>query len=352
MAGGAGKRLWPMSRKDRPKQLLRLVGKMSLLEISVSRLEGLFDPEQIFIITNAEYADLVSQQLTSLPRENVIGEPEGRDTSNAIALMAEILAGKDEDGTMAVFTADHVIRPEEDFRNTVKKAMEGAEANPGALITFGIRPTWAHTGLGYVRRGEQVSPGLLRVRSFHEKPDHQTAVDFLDSGEYYWNSGMFVWTLPAIRSAVRTFMPDSATKLSPVCEAVRSGADYMAVVNEVYSSLEKVSIDYAVMEKAEDVMMVELGCNWIDVGSWCSLPNVLDTDGADNVLAAENVKILDSRNNVLVSSDENHLLTVVGLSGCIVVHTPDVTLVCSKSDDQLLKQVVDSVADDFGGKFV
>jgi len=352
MAGGAGRRLWPMSRKNYPKQLLRLAGDSSLLEIAVDRLQGLFDPECIYIITNGEYADLVSGQLKQLPPENVIPEPEGRDTCNAIALMAEILSGKDEDGTMAVFTADHIIRPEEQFREVVSGALKAAETNPAALLTFGIRPTWPHTGLGYVRRGNEISDGVYKVRSFHEKPDQETARKFLGGGDYYWNSGIFVWTLRAISDALRSLVPDAAAKLAPVSEAVRKGEDYLPLIEEIYPTLEKISIDYAVMEKADEVIMVELPCEWIDLGSWSSLEDVIDSDDCGNVLRAKDCRIMGGSNNIIVSSEDDHLVALLGVEDCIVVHTPDATLVCRRSEGQHIKEMVESVEENFDGKYI
>ncbi|MFW6061396.1 MAG: sugar phosphate nucleotidyltransferase, partial [Planctomycetota bacterium] len=183
MAGGAGKRLWPLSRLSRPKQLLPLVDGKNLLEVAVDRLEGQFAPEQIWIITNDEYAEQVRDALPKLPRQNIVGEPVGRDTANAIALAAELLADRDPDGSMAVFTADHVIRPKERFAQAVENAFQAAEEND-ALVTFGIRPTWPHTGLGYVHVGEQKSGPAHRVLDFKEKPDHQTARRYVDAGNY------------------------------------------------------------------------------------------------------------------------------------------------------------------------
>ncbi|MBN1554835.1 MAG: mannose-1-phosphate guanylyltransferase [Phycisphaerae bacterium] len=351
MAGGAGKRLWPHSRQCKPKQLLKLLGGKSLMEIAVERLEGLFEPEQIYIVTNAEYADLVAEALPNLPRENIVGEPEGRDTLNAIALGAELLAGKDENGTMAVFTADHIIRPKECFTGAVQLAMDTAEANPDALLTFGVRPTWPHTGLGYIECGEKTGQDVFQVASFQEKPDHTTARKYVESGGYFWNSGMFVWTLPAIRGAVAKYAPDSAKKLAPIHEASAQGKDITGLLAKVYPTLEKISIDFAVMEKADKVMMVALNCEWIDLGSWPSLEEVLDLDQQGNAIVAENHVIMDSFRNVIVSSDD-HMLAVLGVDDCIIVHSADATLVCKKTDNQRLKELVAAVEKTYGKKYL
>jgi len=351
MAGGAGKRLWPLSRLGRPKQLLPLIQGKSLLALTVERLDGLFDRENIYVITNAEYAAQIAKTVPDLPAENIVGEPEGRDTANAIALAAAILAGKDPDATMAVFTADHVIRPADVFGQAVETACAAAEATAGALLTFGLRPTWPHTGLGYIEAGEPVADGVRNVLGFKEKPDHQTARRYVESGKYYWNSGMFVWRVDAIGAALAKYLPDSVEKLAPVRQAVEAGQDYRPILAEVYPTLERISIDYAVMEKAEKVMVVELSCEWLDVGSWPALEDVSELDDFGNVIAAENVLILDSGRNIVVT-EEDHLLALLGVDDCIVVHSPDATLVCKKGDAQRLKELVTYLEQKYGRKYL
>jgi mannose-1-phosphate guanylyltransferase len=350
MAGGAGSRLWPLSRLNRPKQLLPLLHGRSLLEVSVDRLKGLFDEENILVITNQEYAGQVAEALPRLPRENVVGEPVGRDTANAIALAAELLAARDEDAVMAVFTADHVIRPVEVFAANVRSALAAAEQYPDALLTFGVRPTWPHTGLGYIHCGENLSDGLYKVEGFKEKPQHQQARQYVESGHYFWNSGMFVWRVAAIRDALRKHLPDSVEKLAPVGAAAARSEDLRGILDRVYPDLQRISIDYAVMEKAETVLMVELRCEWLDVGSWPALENVIDLDEGGNVVVASNTAILDSFRNIVVSEDD-HLIAVLGMDDCIVAHSKDATLVCSKSDSQRLKELVGMLESIDKGKY-
>lgn len=350
LAGGQGKRLWPMSRSARPKQLLPLLEGKSLLEVAVDRLSGLFAPEAIYVITNAEYVAATAGALPQLPPGNVVGEPVGRDTANAVALGAAILAGKDPGATMAVFTADHIIRPVEAFLDSVDRAACAAEADREALVTFGVRATWPHTGLGYIQAGEYVGEGVFAVEGFKEKPDHQTARRYVESGKYYWNSGMFVWTLEAIRTALREYLPETAGQLEPVTRAVRDGQNIVPLIEATYPGLAKISIDYAVMERAKKVRMVELGCEWLDVGSWPAMGEVSELDDDGNVVLAANAVVLDSERNVIVSEDD-HLLAVMGVDDCVIVHTPDVTLVCSKSDSQRLKALVDQVGARYGRRY-
>ncbi|MBS3733395.1 MAG: mannose-1-phosphate guanylyltransferase [Phycisphaerae bacterium] len=351
MAGGAGKRLWPLSRQNRPKQLLPLVDGKNLLTVAVERLGSVFETENILIVANAQYADQIAAALPHVPRANIIGEPEGRDTANAVALATQVLTGRDEQATMAVFTADHVIRPEACFADAVRTACEAAEANPDALLTFGVHPTWPHTGLGYIHAGARVADGIREVEAFREKPDHQTARRYVESGHHYWNSGMFVWTLPAIRNALEQFLPESLAALACVAEAERDRQDYTETLREVYPQLERISIDYAVMEKAPRVMMVELNCQWLDVGSWPALADVTEHDESDNVVLADNAMVVDGYRNVIVTEGD-HLLAVIGMDDCIVVHAPDATLVCRKSDAQRIKDFVGQLGEKYGNKYL
>ncbi|KPK84339.1 MAG: hypothetical protein AMJ81_05910 [Phycisphaerae bacterium SM23_33] len=351
MAGGAGKRLWPASRQKKPKQLIRLIEGKSLLELALERLEGLFPPERVLVVTSADYCDQIRASFTALPPENVIGEPEGRDTANAVALGAELIAARDADATMAVFTADHIIRPQEEFARCVKQACEAAEKDPQALVTFGIRPTYPHTGLGYIHCGEKIDDLVHRVEGFKEKPDHHTARFYLESRRYFWNSGMFVWRVDTIRRALKQYLPESAEKLAPVGEAARQGRDFTDLLAEVYPQLAKISIDYAVMEKATHVLMVELTCRWLDVGSWPALADVVKVDADGNAVVASRAAVLDGNRNVIFS-DQDHLVAVVGMDDCIIVHTADVTLICNKSDSQRLKELVDKIGRRFGSEYL
>ena len=350
MAGGAGQRLWPLSRKSRPKQLLSLLNGKSLLELAVERLEGLFAPENIYIIINAEYAGSVAATLERFRPENIVGEPVGRDTANAIALAAAILAGMDKDGTMAVFTADHMIRPADQFTQTVEVACQAAEANADALLTFGIKPTFPHTGLGYIHCGQALGENVYKVIGFVEKPDHQTARRYVEGGKHYWNSGMFVWTIGAITAALEEFLPDSMHKLASVTAAVADGKDFTHLLGDIYPQLEKISIDYAVMEKAHKVLMVPLACQWLDIGSWSAIENVIESDQAGNTVIASNAVVLDGFRNVIVS-DDDHLLAVIGTDDCVIVHRGAATLVCNKSDSRRLKELLAKIKDKYPGKY-
>ena len=350
MAGGSGRRLWPASRRNKPKQLIRLADGKSLLDLAIARLEGLFKPEHILIITSAAYAREIVAAAPMLPRENIVCEPEGRDTANAVALGAELVAARNPQAIMAVFTADQIIRPEDEFRRCVTVALTTAEKNPEALVTLGIRPTWPHTGLGYIHCGPAVGDGARRVLGFKEKPDHHLARHYVESGEYFWNSGMFLWQVATIREALKKFLPESFRRFEAVGQAARSGQDVCAVLAKIYPELARISIDYAVMEKAPHVLMVELSCQWLDVGSWPALEEVVELDGDGNAVVARRAFVVDSSHNVIFS-DSDHLLAVVGMDDCIIVHTADATLVCSKSDTQRLRDLVNLIGERFGPEY-
>ena len=344
MAGGSGTRLWPLSRKSRPKQLLPIFGQSSLLGLAVERLRDLIPPANIYILTNAAYVDAVRDQLSELPPANIIGEPQGRDTANAIGLAAAILNQKDPQAVMGVFTADHIIEPIEVFRRTVKRAFELAQKQPKSLITFGLKPTWAHAGLGYIHTAEPLTSDqddyqAFKVRSFKEKPSSELAHEYLDSGQHYWNSGMFVWQVRTILNQLQRFLPDSYKALQHIAEDWDTDKSAQTF-EHIFPTLQKISIDYAVMEKAQDVIMVVLPCRWVDLGSWSVLAEVLSADQHGNVSTAVHVELLDSKNNVIVSEDDDHLLALIGLEDIVVVHSPEATLICHKSQAQAVKDLV------------
>jgi mannose-1-phosphate guanylyltransferase len=351
LAGGAGKRLWPWSRLSRPKQLLPLLGGKTLMHLAVERLEGLFSPKNILIITNADYTDSVRGALPGIVPQNVVGEPVGRDTANAVALAAELIDAREPKATMAVFTADQVIRPIEQFQASVRAAIRAAEEHPDALLTFGIRPTWPNTGLGYIHSGSELGNGARPVQGFKEKPNHQLARQYVDSGEYFWNSGMFVWKAKTIREALAEFLPASFDALRGIGKASREDKDIAPLLAAAYPSLQRISIDFAVMERARKVFMVELACEWFDVGSWPALEEVGESDDADNTVVAGKVVLVDSYRNV-VATEDGHLLAVLGIDDCVIVHSSDATLVCAKSDSQRLKELVELIEKQHGPKYV
>jgi len=333
----------------RPKQLLRLFDGQSLLYKARERLASLFAPENIWVITSAHYLDLVAEALPDLPRDNLIGEPVGRDTANAIGLAAHLLAQREPDSTMAVFTADHLITPQDRFDAAIAAGLDAAEQHPESLITFGIVPNTPHTGYGYVRRGAQMAPHVFRAAEFKEKPTQDVAEAYVASGKYYWNSGMFAWRSAAILQQLARHLPENDALLSELAQdwgaaSTRHGAE------SKFERLPRISIDFGVMEKAEEVLLVEMDCRWLDLGSWSSIAATRSADESGNVTVAENVLMLDGQRNVVVA-DTDHLIAVLGAEDLIVVHSEDATLICHRDHEQRIRDVVNTAKERFGTRF-
>ena len=349
MAGGSGTRLWPLSRRKRPKQLLKLFDGASLLEHSRRRLDGIFAPENIWIITSAGYLDLVAEQLPDIPRANLSGEPVGRDTANAIGLAAHLLARRDPDGTMAVFTADHLISPQDEFAEAIELGLAAAEQFPESLITFGIIPANPHTGYGYIHRGEPVGEGTYRVTAFQEKPSQEVAESYLQSGEYFWNSGMFAWRVSAILAELQRCLPENHRALAELARNwdERVGTDQLA---QKFASLQRISIDFGVMEKARSVFTVEMDCRWLDLGSWSSIAGTREPDSQGNIRLAPQSLIVDGGGNIIVS-ESDHLVAIMGLDDLVVVHGQDATLICRREHEQRIKELAELRRKEFGERF-
>jgi mannose-1-phosphate guanylyltransferase len=356
MAGGAGLRLWPMSRGDSPKQLLPVIRGKSLLQLSYERLRGFLPAEQIYVCTSAAHAKAVQENLPELPKANLLGEPEGRDTANAIGYSAAILHAKDKDAVMAVVTADHVIEPVAQFQTAIKSAFAVVEQDPSSLVTFGIIATYGHTGLGYIHRGEQLHDSAYKVLAFKEKPDKPTADRYVESGRYYWNSGMFVWRADTVLAELQQHLPASHAGLMKIATAWNS-AERQNVLNSVYPSLQKISVDYAIMEPASQhkgkahVVVVEMPVQWLDVGSWPQLAETMQTDEHNNATDVGRFVFVDSDDNIIVSQDPNHLMATIGISDMIIVHTRDATMICPKSESQRVKDLALKVKEKYGSEF-
>jgi len=343
MAGGSGTRLWPLSRPARPKQLLRLFEGQSLLRRSFDRLIGLLPPERIYLIANGNYAEAVQAELPELPAGNFMAEPCARDTANAVGLAAHLLAQRDPTGTMGIFTADQIIEPTHLFCDTVRQGFETADRHPDALVTFGIVPRSPHTGYGYVRKGRRLTDGVHEVLQFKEKPDRATAEQYLASGEYYWNSGMFAWRIATVIEQIRKLHPETHAGLREVAAHFREPGTSEAV-RERFAALPKISVDYAIMEKADRVLTVEMNCRWLDVGSWTALAEVIEPDACGNTVAAPNVRTLDAGNNIFVS-ESGHLIAAIGVRDLTIVHAEDATLICRREDAQRIKEMVEMLAE-------
>lgn len=349
MAGGSGTRLWPLSRRERPKQLLRIIEGRSLIQHAFERLRRIFEPRDIHVIALAEHRAAMAEELPELPWENFFGEPMGRDTAAAISTAAAILNERDPNTVMGVFTADHLIRPVERFVEVVRRGYETSAANGDALVTFGVKPTEAHVGLGYVKRGAASGPGVWKVEGFKEKPDIETARRFVASGDYYWNSGMFVWRTGTILRELDRHLPATA-QIARELAKVWGRPGSVPSATKLYEGLTRISIDHAVMEKAECVLVVEMDLEWLDVGNWTALPSVLGTDMSNNTMAAANVVTMDAKGNIIVCEDD-HLIAAIGVEDLVIVRSGDATLICRRDQVQRIKELVAELEQKHKGRY-
>ena len=350
MAGGAGVRLWPLSRKNRPKQILRLFSGTSLLRQSYERVSALLPPEQINVITSQAHLPIVREEIPELPAANLIGEPEGRDTANAVGLSAAVIAERDPNAVIGIFTADHIITPMDSFCYAVEQAYNAAEKNEDALVTMGVRPTRPDTNYGYVLRGERIGDGMYEVKKFTEKPNVEKAMKYLASGEYYWNSGMFTWRAATILDQLAKQLPQSYEAIMKIAAAWQTESR-QHTLESLYPDLMKISIDFAVMERADRVLAVEMNCHWVDVGSWPAIESVIHADSDGNVSACAETIHLGSRGNIVVS-EATHLIATVGVEDLVIVHAGDATLICKKRDATGIKELVDNIRTKFGDKYL
>jgi mannose-1-phosphate guanylyltransferase len=359
MAGGSGTRLWPLSRAERPKQLLDVVadgqgGTHSLLAEAFARLRALLPSEQIWVCTAARYGPQVAAALPDLRADRLILEPVARDTANAVGLAAALVADVDPEAELAVVSADHVIRPVERFVATLEKAYDVIAVRPASLVTLGITPTSPATGFGYVQRGAATQvAGVAEASGFREKPDRATAERYLASGDYLWNSGMFVWRAQTVLGALTDHLPATAQGLERIVGAA-AGPDRDAVLAEVFPTFPKISVDYALMEPAAAepgrVLVAELDVDWLDVGSWPALAHTLDVDDDGNAVGGM-AAVLDGSGNIVFSDDPDHLVALVGVRDSVIVHTADVTMVCPVSDAERVKQLLAAVEERYGARF-
>lgn len=358
MAGGSGTRLWPMSRESQPKQLIPFIGGKSLVQIAAQRLEGLVPAAQRYICAANKQEELMRKALPELGPNQFHGEPCGRDTLNAVGFSAAILAKTDPDAVIAVFTADHIIEPIPEFLKIVDQGYRIAEQNPNTLVTFGIAPTHATTAYGYLELGAALDGGAHVVNQFKEKPAQALAETYFTAGptRYLWNSGMFVWRAKTLLDCIRRYQPENFAILEKI--AVAWGTPRQAeVLNALYPTLKKISVDFAVMEPASrdtsvKVAAVPMPLRWLDVGSWPSFAETCPKDADNNATGGGKSLLLRSSNMAVASNDPNHLVVTVGCKNLIVIHTPEATLICPADQAEAIKEVQKLVAEKFGANYV
>ena len=339
LAGGRGERFWPASTAKRPKQLLSLVAEKALLAQAVDRLEGLIPHERVLVVTNQDLVEATRAAAPYLPPLNVVGEPVGRDTAPAVALATALVKARDPQGVFCILTADHVIGNLDVFQATLNDAL-GIAAKQDVLITIGIQPTEPATGYGYIQLGDVVETGtgtsFSKASRFVEKPNLATAESYVAGGDYVWNSGMFIWSVASIEKALLAFRPAIGAIIDVISEAAKSGK-LDATLAAMFGAVEKISIDYAVMEKAGNIIAARGTFAWDDVGSWTAIENHFPKDDHGNTLVGS-CETIDASGNIVYSRDR--LTTLLGVSNLIVVQSDGVTLVCPRERAQDIKQMV------------
>jgi mannose-1-phosphate guanylyltransferase len=347
MAGGGGTRLWPLSRQARPKQMVKLFSDRTMFQVSVDRLIGLFPPERICVVTVEDQARQLKTQYPEIPAENYILEPEPKNTASVVGLAAIALQKRDPNAVMAILTADHYIGNLEQFHRLLKAAYEVTEHE--FLVTLGIQPTFPSTGYGYIEVGAEIrkNQGLPvhRAVKFLEKPDQELAFQLFESGSYAWNSGMFVWKVDQIIVEIARQMPELYAGLQLISRSWNT-SQRAEVTRKVWSGLDPISVDYGVMEGAENVAIIPAqNLEWSDVGSWESLFAVLTTDGEGNIIHEANHLGLETKNSLIFGNNGERLIVTIGVEDLVIVDTGDVLLVCPKDYAQQVRQVVKSLRD-------
>jgi mannose-1-phosphate guanylyltransferase len=350
MAGGGGTRFWPRSRAARPKQFLALAGERTLVQQACDRLEAQVPPVNTWVITSQQHAEETRRQLPQLPAANVVGEPCGRDTAPCIGLGAALIARRDPGAVMIVTPADHVIEPTAEFARAVRAAVLVVEEHPGALVTFGITPTFPATGYGYIHRGAALESrqnvAAYRVQSFREKPAFDIAERYVASGEYFWNSGIFVWKAATILNELRQHSP----RMLHGIERIAAAWPDARVLGEVYPTLDKTSIDFAVMERAAEVIVLQAPYQWDDVGSWLALERMHAQDADGNTVMAQHCGM--KTKNCVIAGEPDRLIATIGVSNLLIIQDGDATLVADRREESNVKQIVEKLKREKREKFL
>jgi mannose-1-phosphate guanylyltransferase len=342
LAGGVGTRFWPMSRKAYPKQLLSFSGKKSMLQKTYDRINTLIPDENILVITSADLKKEIENQLPTLPSDNIIGEPEGKNTAPCIGLaatMIEKIASENE--IMVILPADHLVSKVANFRKTIKDGVDFAKNND-CLITLGVEPTYPETGYGYIQLDEKNSSKhqkeVYKVRTFAEKPNLETAERFMKSGDFLWNSGMFIWSVKSIMKEIDEHLPELSADLKLIGKHVGK-ATFRKFLAEMYSRTKSLSIDYGIMEVTNNVYVIKSNFQWNDLGSWEAVYNISNKDKNGNVCHAKKEMLVNTSNNYFYSPKK--LIAAVDVEGLVVVDMDDAILICSKEKSQEVKAIVD-----------
>ena len=350
MGGGIGSRFWPFSRENYPKQFLDFFGTgRSLLQMTFDRFNKIIPTENIYIVSNEKYAALIKQQLPELSDEQILMEPTRRNTAPCIAYAAYHIKACNPNANIVVAPSDHLILKEEQFLTDVGKALEFVRDNK-ALVTLGIKPSRPETGYGYIQSSDRMLGEFTKVKTFTEKPNLELAKVFYESGEFFWNSGLFVWNVDSILEAFHKFLPDITTRFDIGKEKFNTEEE-KTFIHENFPYCPNISIDYGVMEKADNVYMLCVDFGWADLGTWGSLFELAEKDAHNNAPLKSQVLFYESENNIVALEDSNKLAVIQGLKDYIVAESGDVLLICKKQDEQRIKQFVADVQLKFGKEY-
>ena len=337
MAGGIGSRFWPRSKKKCPKQLLKIFGDHTMIQDTVKRLNGLVEEEDIYVVTNKVQKPGILTQLSHLPLNNIIEEPFGRNTAACIGLASILIQKKDPDAITLILPADHIINQEKGFHDTLLKAANYANEYKG-LVTIGIPPTKPETGYGYIQIDErEVSDSVYKVLNFAEKPNYATAVRFIESGDFYWNSGMFIWRADVILNEMKTYMPELYEGLVKIQKTIGEKT-FPEILTNVYGMLKKISIDYGIMEKSKKVHLIKGNFEWSDVGSWEAVYELSPKDEEGNAKVGQ-IYTADARDSYIYSPDK--FTALIGVENLVVINEKDALLICRRDNAQDVKSVID-----------
>ena len=341
MAGGVGSRFWPMSTEERPKQFIDVLGTgRTLLQLTVERFGQLVPAENVWVVTNAKYADIVCEQLPDMPRQNILCEPCRRNTAPCIAYVSWRIKSRDPKANIVVTPSDHIVTNVQEFQRVISECMAFTQ-DSDAIVTLGMKPTRPETGYGYIQ-ADLASPSLrmgkqiFRVDSFREKPDLQTAEQYIKKNNYFWNAGIFIWNVSTIVNAFRVYQPRMA-KIFEALLPVYGTPEEQQVINEQFPKCENISVDYAIMEKAEEIFVCPADFGWSDLGTWGSLLTQSKRDLYGNALIGENISLFESRGCIVHTTQEKKVV-IQGLDGYIVAENDDTLLICKLSEEQRIKQ--------------
>lgn len=340
MAGGSGTRFWPASRKAFPKQLLRLAGDRSMLQATADRLRDFIPWQNVSVLTNHSLVPTVRQQLPEIPPRSIVGEPCKRDTAPCIGLAAALIAKNDPEATMLVMPSDHLIDSISQFQQAVSAAVALIDEDPQRIVTFGIAPSYPAESFGYIQRGETIARSQIpayQVQRFREKPDAKTAADYLQAGTFYWNSGIFLWRAETILAALRQHEPEMFAHLQTISQTAGT-PEFDKVLETEFSAIKGKSIDYAVMERHPNIVVVEPPFTWDDLGSWQALARTNSPDAQGNVVQGKHLGI--DTQGTIIHNDDDHVVVTIDVEDLIVVHTPHATLVAPKSSEERVREAV------------